>query len=113
MVGNEHEQHRRLRELMQDTAGWGAFLFLHRTGDVAFITPIVPALRGYEIVAASPDGTYDVWRDGQEFVESSLSRSEMATWLADRMPPDVEMTGANLVRWTEETFDHYGIRERR
>ena len=110
MIRNEREQRKRLEALVQDTAGYGALLYLAWPGDVAFLTPVAPNLRGYEVVAADPNGMYDIWRGGR-MVQVGLNRSQAATWLAERMPPESEVE-QNIVRWTEDTLRYYGIPER-
>lgn len=107
---SEETQHARLRELMDSMSGWGAMIYLHKRGDVAFLTPIVPELRGYEIVAAAPaDNVYDVWRDG-EMVLGDMSKSDVGHWLLEQRPPvtDREMR-TQTSQWAEDTLRHFGI----
>jgi hypothetical protein len=98
-----------LKALMQDTGGWGVLLLFHPPGDVPFLTPVVPKLRGYEIVA-SPTGTYDLWQNGC-MRRSGLTKPQVQAWLAKRTPPDPEFE-AKVALWTEQTLDHYGVPKR-
>lgn len=92
------------------TCNYGAMLLLDQPGDVAFLAPIFPEIRGCEIVSADRDGSYDVWKGGR-MIECSLNREQMIAWLQKYARPDAEVM-ANAKRWTEDTLQYYGIRKR-
>ncbi len=84
-VRSEHdEQIRRLRALTHG-GGYGVLLILSRHGDVPFTASPVPALRGYEICAASSDGLYDIWKDGT-LKTPGQSRQQIKKWIRDNTP---------------------------
>jgi hypothetical protein len=100
------QQHRELKELMKDMAGWGACIFMEPPGDVCFVTLIVPRLRGVEVVCASAANDYDIWRHGQ-MIRSRMTRPQVAQWITDRLPPESEIE-SHALEWTQATLDLYG-----
>ena len=95
-----------LRALVEDTADWGVMILMHYQGDVPFLTPIVPKLRGWEIVA-NPHGTYDLWKNDKP-KRMNLSKPQVQAWFAKHTPPDQKLE-EHVVRWTEQTLKHYGV----
>ena len=108
------EQRRRLQSLCQDTAGWGALLVLSPPGDVSIGVPIAPKLRGYEIVSATDDETYDIWKMGRvrmRLYKTGLKKSEVGAWLAENTPPEEEFMEHGQ-QWVEDVLDAYGVPKR-
>jgi hypothetical protein len=106
-------QRKRLQMLAQTASGWGVMLFIHRPGDVAFLAPIYPEFRGYEIVSADRAGTYDIWRDGHLTDDHSLTLDAVCEWLRSKTQIRTdEGIKARVVEWTEETLRYYQIAER-
>lgn len=105
------EQRRRLGALLQDSADWGALILMSRPGDVSFLVPIVPALAGCEIVAASVDpDVFDIWKDDR-IVGHSWSRAQVAAWLSENTPDEDALKGT-IAEWTEATLIRYGVPRR-
>jgi len=96
-----------LRELMNDTADWGVLLYFQYAGDVPFLTPIRPALRGVEIVYEPLTETYDLWRKGR-LMQPSLTLSQVGLYLRGPIGTELEQ---HVAQWTEETLDYYGVKK--
>jgi len=95
-----------LRELMEDTAGWGVLVLMQWQGDVPFLAPVTPKLRGWEIVSDG-GGKYDLWKDGS-MRRYGLTKPQVQAWLAQRMPSERKFE-EKVVLWTQQTLDHYGV----
>jgi hypothetical protein len=106
---NEREEAElaRLERVVKDTAGWSILLYMWPPGDVQFLAPLVPELRGYEIVAADPNGGYDLWREG-DLERTDLTLTELSEWLRRSTPPD-DVIIAEGAGWVEELFAYYGV----
>jgi hypothetical protein len=104
-------QRSRLERVIQDTAGWGALVYRERRGDMCTLRPIVPLLRGYEIVSPEPD-RYDIWQcRPQRLIETDLTLLGVTAWLRAGTPPMAFLL-AHGARWAEETFQAMGGRKR-
>jgi hypothetical protein len=122
-VKTDKEQRARLQKLMDyatsPTPGhcnFGAMLLLSPQGDVSFLAPIAPELRGVEIVAASPDRAdgriYDIWKN-HHLAKPDLSMAEVVTWLNQQCQHSESDYLANGKKWLEDVFRYYRIPERR
>lgn len=109
---SESEQQTLLRSL-KDGGGYGILLIVKQGSDVLFATSPVPELRGYEIVCASPERLYDIWRNGR-LVTPAQTKQQVKRWIRDHTPvwlyDDTEVTEAQkiLVKlWVEELLQLY------
>lgn len=104
-------QRKRLETLAQAAKGWSAMLFIHRPGDVAFLAPVYPEFRGYEIVSADQAGTYDIWLNGHLTDRHSLTLDAVCAWLRSitQIRTDEEVK-AHVAEWAEATLRHYGMK---
>ena len=107
----EQAQIERLERLAQDTAGWGVLILMRPPGDVAFLAPIAPDLRGYEIVAADPNGKYDLWRNGS-MEHADWTVTQVSDWLRQHTPSDEEELKAALPGWVEDVMRYYNVPKR-
>lgn len=106
------EQRRRLLSL-KDGGGYGILIIVHRRGDVLFAASPVPELVGYEIVCASPERTYDVWKDGRLF-SPNQDRAQVRAWITKNTPEwlydDSETTEAQkqlVFTWLDAFRERY------
>jgi len=117
---NTPAQEARLRRLLEfgtsSTAGvmnYGAMIYMERPGDVAFLAPIAPNLRGIEIVSASApagDGKdYDIWK-GNRILATNLTAAEVFGWLAKKGSYTEAVYRKNAGKWAEEVLLAYGVR---
>lgn len=114
----EIEQQARLGKVTAVASGFGAMLYIDRPGDVSFLAPIAPELRGIEIVSASParaDGKdYDIWHQPEsgppKMVESDMTLKEVVDWLRQTAHTDEEIM-ANGAQWAEDTLKFYGAKK--
>ena len=104
------DERARLERVFKDTADWVLLVYMERPGDVAFLTPIVPTLRGWEIVAADPNGGYDLWHEG-DLKQVNLTLTEVSEWLRRHTPPEAVVL-AEGARWLEDTFIYYRVPKR-
>lgn len=108
-------QRERLLSIVEQCKDWGVLVLLEPPGDVSFLTPIAPALRGYEIVCADQDGsTFDVWRRKKTSMKPwkfSMPLSELQTWLQDNSPSEQEYT-QHCAEWTADTLQFYKVPHR-
>jgi hypothetical protein len=81
--------------------------------DILFATSPVPELRGYEIVCASPERLYDIWKDGHLEIPDQ-TKKQVKRWIREHTPvwlyDDTETTEAQkfLVKsWVEEMLKRY------
>lgn len=102
----EKEMRKDLLALLEDSAGWGVMVYLQYPGDVPFLAPITPELRGLEIVVDR--GRFDLWRDG-DLVRPGLSKAELVEYVQSRTPQDDATLKANVGQWAEETMQYFGI----
>lgn len=79
------EEQRRLLVGLKEGGGYGMLFILSRPGDVLFAASPVPELVGYEIVCASPDRKYDIWKDGH-IVKPNLEREQVRAWIQTNTP---------------------------
>lgn len=112
MLDGEKE---RLRKIAQGS-GFGLLIIVDRPGDVAFAASPVPDLVGYEFVSASPDGKYDIWKDGgierpgltvdevREFI-----KNRTPVWLYDDSPVN-ELDKSLVLTWAKEFENRYGVK---
>jgi len=84
MNDTTRQQIQKLEEL-KNHKGYGILFIMSRPGDVAFAVSPVPGLREYEIVCASPDGLYDLWKDGN-IDKPDLTREEVSDWIRKATP---------------------------
>lgn len=95
---------------------FGAMIIMSPPGDVCFLAPIAPELRGVEIVAASSpcdDGKdYDIWMRGSRkgMVESNLTAAQVVDWLNERGRHSEAEYIANGAAWTEDALRFYGVK---
>jgi hypothetical protein len=101
-----------LRDLKRG-GNYGVLVLLKRAGDVAFAVCPVPDLKDYEIVCASPNRLYDIWKDGH-IVKTDMTRRQVKSWIKNNTPKwlydDSEVTDEHrsLVRsWVCEVLDRY------
>lgn len=95
---------------------FGAMVFMESRGDVSFLAPIHPKLRGVEIVAASPPKStgkdYDIWR-GRNLVAPDLTMVEVLAWLSQKVPSLTERDiYDNGRRWLEDVMKYYRVPKR-
>jgi len=89
-------------------------IYMERPGDVAFLASILPELRGYEIVSASPapgGRDYDLWKDGHLF-KPDMTLGEVDKFLQGFAKTDAELM-EHAAEWAEATFKYYGIKPKR
>src|SRR5262245_56215471 len=101
---------------------YGAMVYLEPLGDVSFLAPIAPELRGIEIVSASPrrdDGrNYDIWKRGRhsglpgKLLMSDLTVVEVIGWLQAQCHHTESEYFANAAQWLEDVLVFYGIPRR-
>ena len=95
----DEDEQRRLLLSLKDGGGYGLLSVVHRRGDVLFAASPVPKLVGYEIVCASPQRTYDIWKDGR-IVTPDQDREQVREWIKKNTPEwlydDSETTEAQL-----------------
>jgi hypothetical protein len=97
---------------------FGAMVFFNLPGDVAFLAPIAPELRGVEIVSPSAprdDGRdFSIRRRGQpiKMIKHDLTAAEVVTWLNQQC----QHTEADYLRngeaWATSVMQFYGVPER-
>jgi hypothetical protein len=107
-------QRERLQRLTEKIRGWGVVVYMEPPGDVACLVSILPELRGYEIVSASPASggrDYDIWKNGLPF-RFNMTMGDVETFLRKFTKTDAELL-ENAAAWTEATFKHYGIKPKR
>lgn len=117
---DQRERLKRFLEFATDNrdgyCNFGAMLIVSRPGDVDFLAPIAPELRGIEIVSASPsceDGKdYDIWRHGK-MIRSDLTMAEILEWLRSKSSHSEAEYTANGAAWAEDALRFYGIKPRR
>ena len=83
-MASDNEQ-RRLLLALKDGGSYGLLSIVHQRGDVLFAASPVPALVGYEIVCASPECTYDIWKEGR-IVTPDQSREQVREWIQKNTP---------------------------
>ena len=81
----DDDEQRRLLLGLKDGGGYGLLSIVQRRGDVLFAASPVPALAGYEIVCASPNRTYDIWKDGR-IVTPDQDREQVRAWIKKNTP---------------------------
>ena len=81
----EEDEQRRLLLGLKDGGGYGILSIVHRRGDVLFAASPVPALAGYEVVCASPERTYDIWKDGH-LIAPNQDREQIRAWIKKNTP---------------------------
>lgn len=117
---NAKDQRERLKQFLEfatdSTPGkcnFGAMLLFSPPGDVTFLAPIAPELRGVEIVSASPlrddEKDYDIWKCGRP-AKLNLTASEVLDWLGKRCRRSEAEYVANGGTWTEDTLHFYGAK---
>jgi hypothetical protein len=109
---DESEQ-RKLLYSLREGGGYGILSIVSRRGDVLFAASPVPALTGYEIVCASPDRLYDIWKDG-DLVTPNQTREQIRSWVHANTPEwlyddstPTEGQKAMLTEWVEAFFRRY------
>lgn len=103
-------QRERLQRLANEAGGWGVLIYMERSGDVAFLAPIYPELRGVEIVSAIPQPggkDYDLWKNGQP-LKFNQTLAQVGRFLKKYAKSDEELK-ANAEDWVKATFRYYGI----
>jgi hypothetical protein len=126
-INHDHEQQRKRLEALLDFAtsptvghcNFGAMVYLSALGDVAFLAPIAPELRGIEIVSASPvrtDGKiYDIWkRTGNpsqfwKLLRADLTAADVVTWLQSQCQHTEAEYLQRGQQWLEDVFHFYQI----
>lgn len=81
----DEDEQRRLLFGLKDGGGYGLLCIVKRRGDVLFAASPVPALVGYEIVCASPDRSYDIWKEGR-LVTPGQDREQVREWIHKNTP---------------------------
>lgn len=81
----DEDEQRRLLLSLKDGGGYGLLSIVYRHGDVLFAASPVPALAGYEIVCASPERTYDIWKDGR-LITPNQDREQVKEWIQKNTP---------------------------
>lgn len=94
---------------------YGAMLLLSRPGDVAFLAPVAPELRGIEIVSAlSSEGDnkdYDIWRNGNLY-KTPLTAGEVLELLNSQCQHAEADYMRHIQRWAQDTLIYYGVPNR-
>ena len=108
-------EQRKLLLSLKDGGGYGILCIVTPVGfgDVVCAVSPVPDLVGYEVVCASPERLYDIWKDGR-LVTPNQTRQQIKDWIKQNTPvwlyDDSETTEfqKNLVAaWTELFFEKY------
>lgn len=81
----DHAEQRRMLLRLKEGGGYGVLCIIRNRGGVLFAASPVPKLAGYEIVCASPERTYDVWKDGT-LVTPNLGITEVKAWIKSNTP---------------------------
>ena len=109
----EEDEQRRLLLSLKDGGGYGLLSIVHRRGDVLFAASPVPELAGYEVVCASPERTYDIWKDGR-LITPDQDREQIREWIHKNTPEwlydDSETTEAQkqlVSTWLEAFRSRY------
>ena len=109
---NDNEQ-RELLKSLKDGGGYGILAILQRPGHVLFAASPVPKLTGYEIVCATPERLYDIWKDGR-LVTPSQTRQQIKDWIKQNTPAwlydDSEVTDTQkkiVAAWVELFAERY------
>ena len=84
MFPTDKVQRERLISL-KDGGGYGILCILQQPGGVCFAASPVPALVGYEIVCASPERTYDIWKDGR-LVTPNQTHEQIRSFIQENTP---------------------------
>jgi hypothetical protein len=92
---------------------FGVMLMLSPDGDVSFLAPIAPELRGVEIVSPYPpkdDGKeYDIWKRGH-LVQTYLSASEVVEWLNSQCRHSEAEYVQHGRNWAEDALRFYAVK---
>ena len=86
MMPSNSEQ-RKLLTALKDGGGYGILCIVSPIGfgdTVCAVSP-VPDLVGYEVVCASPERLYDIWKDGR-LVVPNQTREQIRTWIHANTP---------------------------
>ncbi len=109
----DEDEQRRMLFSLKDGGGYGILLIVHRAGDVLFAASPVPELVGYEIVCASPNRKYDIWKDGR-LLAPDQDREQVKAWIKKNTPEwlydDSETTEAQkqqVVAWLDAFWLRY------
>lgn len=81
----DEDEQRRLLFSLKDGGGYGLLIIVKRRGDVLFAASPVPALAGYEIVCASPERKYDIWKEGR-LITPGQDREQIKEWIQKNTP---------------------------
>lgn len=84
MMPSENQQRDRLFAL-KDRKGYGILVIIRCRGDVVVAASPVPELVGYEIVAASPECVYDIWKDGN-LATPNQTKEQIQDWIHKHTP---------------------------
>lgn len=109
----DEDEQRRLLLALKDGGGYGLLSIVHRSGDVLFAASPVPELAGYEIVCASPNRKYDIWKEGR-IVAPDQDREQVREWIHNNTPEwlydDSEPTESQLelvAAWVDDFHSRY------
>jgi len=70
---------------LKNRKGFGMLAIVFRRGDVVFAASPVPRLAGYEIVAASSNGLYDIWKNGK-LITPDQTCEQVQDWIHTNTP---------------------------
>ena len=108
----EREQ-RRLLKSLRDGGGYGIWMIVQRAGDVVFAASPVPKLAGYEIVCASPERLYDIWKDNH-LITPQQTKEQIRKWLRENTPswlyddtPTTTEQAEIVMAWLEAFRERY------
>lgn len=120
----EQQQRDSLRLLLEygtnpvpGTTNYGAMILLSPPGDVAFLTPIAPELRGIEIVSVYGE-RYDIWqRDAENWdepqpLELQFTAAEVFDWISHRCQRTEADYMAHGQSWLKDVFEFYKVPQR-
>ena len=112
MIPSEDEQRERLFAL-KDRKGYGIIAIIRSPGDVVVAVSLVPELVGYEVVSASPECVYDIWKDGN-LITPNQTKEQIQDWLHEHTPEwlydDSETTDEQkemVAAWTKDFMRRY------
>jgi hypothetical protein len=95
---------------------FGAMIQIARPGDVVFLAPIAPELRGVEIVSATPGHDYDIWRrttiSPPMPIKTNLTAPEVVEWLLSQCQHTESEYMQHGANWLEATLEYYGQKRR-
>jgi len=116
MTKNEmpsHEEQAKRLMALKDRKGYGVLAIIQAAGDVLVAVSPVPELAGYEIVSATHECAYDIWKDGcietpnqtKEQIQDWI-QSKTPKWVCDESTPTEEQK-KQFLSWVHEFQRRY------